>query len=702
MSDENIEINLASNKKNIEDIKNEKQEIMILAIELGDNEKKFLKIYSDSKPEQLAYDFCLQNHLDFDSLQELTEQIKNALRQKGIIIQSNTNVIELNNNVNTNQNILPESNNNNNNKDNTIENLSQLLDNNNNILQKSQNINNSNDLRVKNKNVNNPIKNKKNHNYLSQTVSSKTKNRNSNVSMGENNNINNNNINNIIQSVNNNIENEYEINISQSNYNPSNTTGNDFRKNRPLTTTNKENYMLNYGERLYHKGLKLKEKTNEKIQKIKNDRDKNLKKNCTFKPKVNNISYAALTNRYNNKLSYNDEDNIINYKDYRNNKLEYLKEKYEKTQDFYSFAPKINKRSVTIDKNNIGQLNKFQPRYEQLYKNYKKKELDIHNLSNKIYDKNILFKPKVNEYNSELLNLPFNERQNAYQSKTNERKKKMKELIENPIDNHTGQKFFSPLINTNYERKFGINNKLDTFENLYYDYQKKEAKINKLTNQISNEENPNLIYVNDTSNNIYNEQKINSFKKIFKLLDKDQDGIISKFHVENDNLPNNINKIFNPIIEELKVDNQTLSEEEFVAASFRLFDTLNILQKRDVINFGLNKKKKKISDYEFTFAPKINKNYNSNILRREIDDKDRNLVESKESKFDSNNNKDDEEEKNSNFDVIDNNNNNNDNDNDNENNDNDNDNDNNDNDNNDNDNDNNDNDNNDNEEEENN
>jgi hypothetical protein len=305
-----------------------------------------------------------------------------------------------------------------------------------------------------------------------------------------------------------------------------------------------------------------------------------------------------------------------------------------------------------MDKNNIGHINQIGPRYEQLYRNYKKKELDIHNLSNKIYDKNVLFKPKVNIYNSELLNLPFNERQKAYTSKTNERKKKMKELIENPIDNHTGQKFFSPLINTNYERKFGINNKLDTFENLYYDYQKKEAKINKLTNQISNEENPNLIYVNDTSNNIYNEQKINSFKKIFKLLDKDQDGIISKFHINNDNLPKNINKIFQPIIDELKQDNETLTEKEFIFASDKLFDVLNYIQKREVISFGMEKRKKKNLEEQFTFVPKINKNYdeNNNITKREIEEKDKYLVENNNNENNNNNNannNNNEEEKNS-------------------------------------------------------
>ena len=57
----------------------QKKALLTLAIELGDKKKQLLNIYIDSKPEQLAYDFCLQNNLDFDSMQNLTEEIKNAL-----------------------------------------------------------------------------------------------------------------------------------------------------------------------------------------------------------------------------------------------------------------------------------------------------------------------------------------------------------------------------------------------------------------------------------------------------------------------------------------------------------------------------------------------------------------------------------------------------------------------------------------------
>ena len=133
------DINPIQQGENLQTTNFDKQEIMILAIELGNNEKKFLKIYNDSKPEQLAYEFCLQNNLDFNSLQELTEEIKNAFKAKNTSIQNfNQNNINPNNfnqntfsqNNNFSQNNFQDSNNysnttNNNIKENTIEALSQ-------------------------------------------------------------------------------------------------------------------------------------------------------------------------------------------------------------------------------------------------------------------------------------------------------------------------------------------------------------------------------------------------------------------------------------------------------------------------------------------------------------------------------------------------------------------------------------------------
>ena len=63
----------------VEHHEEQKKPLLTLAIELGDKKKQLLNIYLDSKPEQLAYDFCLQNNLDFESMHNLTEEIKNAL-----------------------------------------------------------------------------------------------------------------------------------------------------------------------------------------------------------------------------------------------------------------------------------------------------------------------------------------------------------------------------------------------------------------------------------------------------------------------------------------------------------------------------------------------------------------------------------------------------------------------------------------------
>ena len=518
------------------------------------------------------------------------------------------------------------------------------------------------------------LSNNNNKNYFSHTSSSQSKKRfsHSEMSINTNENLNNksnnsyyilNKSNNrMINKNQNDFEKEIELSYSTSynNYLKKNNSNKENNSNNNLNNNNKENtgnnlnnnnnkeedYILNYGERLYHKGLKLKEKTNDRIEQLRTEKDSKNKNIYTFKPKINNISYTALTNRYNNKLSYNDEDNILNYKEYLENKIEYLKEKYENKNE-YNFTPRINKKSIRIDRNKNLNSNFKSPRYEKLYSNCKKKELNLNNLSNKIYDKNKLFKPKINNYNSDLINLKFNERQNAYKSKSIEKKKKIKDLIENNIDEHTGQKFFSPMINSNYGRK--NQNNFNVFHNLYTDFKKTELNKKNLENQIKNKENTIFIYLNNTSNKIYEKQKIKSFEKIFKLLDKDEDGIISKFNINIENLPKNIVVIFQPIFEELKQDNETLTQKEFLFASSKLFDILNFVQKREIIHFGMNKRKK-IEEKKYTFIPQINKEYedNYNITKKDIEEKENYLIDNENYENENNENNNNEKENNEN------------------------------------------------------
>ena len=657
--------------------KNEHKEIMILSIELNENHKKFLKIYSDSKPEELAYDFCLQNSLDFESLKDLTNEIKNVLKlNKDNKNQINNNLIEKNSmnlgsdelidkrkndNLQFKENyfkierpkiedLIKESPNIKNdeelnkalfNYDKLKENLNNLIktknpnyytpnnyinpNNKNSILNKSkkkisnknhndnyhsiihkntfnnserdiynksnkQKINSLNESKVNNQKI--LTRSQSCNSYLLPTQSSKNKLSKSTIK--ENNQIKKNSV----------LENNQLLNMNKSQ--------NKIIRNRPLSSSNSES-ILNFGERLYHKGIKLKEKSQEKIDKIKNNIENERMENCTFHPKINKSSSHLILNRLNNKLSHNNDDNILNYKNYVENKIEYLKEKHKDENDC-TFSPNINKKSKVMDNmiNNQLEIDRF----EKLYSNYKKQQLNIQNLTNKIYNKKTMFQPKINKYNCAYTNMKFSERQNAYLSKSLERKKLIKDQIENPFDTQTGQKFFSPCINTNYRRDDNYNQQ-EYLNFLYSDFKKNLLKKKELAKQVQALECPcNESYTNILSNDMFEVQKLNSIKKIFSILDKDQDGIISKYNIYIKGLNNKILKILSPIFEELKEENESLSEKEFIIACMRLYDMLTYTDKKEIINFGIKKKDKNMNVENFSFKPKINK-YNVCIYKKE-------------------------------------------------------------------------------------
>ena len=56
-----------------------KEPIYLINFEIGNNSKAQLSIYIDSKPDELAYNFCKENNLDFESLQIISNKIKSLL-----------------------------------------------------------------------------------------------------------------------------------------------------------------------------------------------------------------------------------------------------------------------------------------------------------------------------------------------------------------------------------------------------------------------------------------------------------------------------------------------------------------------------------------------------------------------------------------------------------------------------------------------
>jgi len=114
-----------------------------------------------------------------------------------------------------------------------------------------------------------------------------------------------------------------------------------------------------------------------------------------------------------------------------------------------------------------------------------------------------------------------------------------------------------------------------------------------------------------TSNNSYNiflNLKENCFKFIFKILDSDNDNLISAFYLNKKDLPDNINRVLAPIFAELKVDNETLNETEFIKAMQHLFEMLTYDEKHVLLNFSKKTHHPQINEIHYDFKPAIDKN----------------------------------------------------------------------------------------------
>jgi hypothetical protein len=81
----------------------------------------------------------------------------------------------------------------------------------------------------------------------------------------------------------------------------------------------------------------------------------------------------------------------------------------------------------------------------------------------------------------------------------------------------------------------------------------------------------------------------NIFSKIFKELDSDEDNLITPININLNNLNDEIKRIINPLIEELREDNQTLEENEFIDAMNKLYKELSIKDKHIILNTYKNK-----------------------------------------------------------------------------------------------------------------
>lgn len=140
------------------------------------------------------------------------------------------------------------------------------------------------------------------------------------------------------------------------------------------------------------------------------------------------------------------------------------------------------------------------------------------------------------------------------------------------------------------------------FDHLYSISDKQKAKKEYLVNEIGEniKKETEKKYASTDSQEIINKIKISVFKRLFNLLNSSGDDIISAFNINLRKLPITILNILEPIIKELKHDEETLNENEFIKACEHLYDMLSFTEKRILIDFNKKISEKK-RENNFTF-----------------------------------------------------------------------------------------------------
>lgn len=147
--------------------------------------------------------------------------------------------------------------------------------------------------------------------------------------------------------------------------------------------------------------------------------------------------------------------------------------------------------------------------------------------------------------------------------------------------------------NTPYTISTTTLNVFDRNYNYANQYKQNRIKLSSLyntaisfnTKQHQSQTTPNVIVSpNTNTNKIITRVQCIAFSNLFKLLDNDDDGIISAMNMNTKALSHDVYRIIEPIINELKEEEYKLTENEFINVMFNLYVDINYYDKHLLIN----------------------------------------------------------------------------------------------------------------------
>ena len=604
---------------------------LTIELEIGKTEK--IDIYQNSDPYNIANNFCIEHNLGISTFQYLKEKIEylldefksnnnldvkkcmNDINKDFNNMNNNNYIIEENNeNINQNNQSNKYSNNINNNDDNInkankLDYFSYFLNKHKNHLSHYRNLvssktNDENNSTITKNKIN---KNKKRNKSFETNIVKKNKKEiqirndvNKYLDSKEKNNYNiDKKIANYYDHYKSSILHEEEkVDIKKINNNENNLSS---ARNKIKSRTNidqsniqEESYfnnILTKNEIRRKKSAYFRSYISSKNESIGRNKTSDNTNTCsTSKINIDSIITNRTQNRKLNNLSgmkFNNDNPIMLNNKTINNYGQYL---FEKSQ-----IEKKRKQNELNEIQRIDNINKYKS-YSFMPQTNIKKNRNIHSkyLDN---DKLILnneeekydFKPKIN--NNYKTDLNFEQRQKIFNNLYKRKNEEMKKYYINNKYDEKGHELFKPKL---ISKQIKLEKNTDIFNKNYSYYIKynnnKEQLMKKIYKSEIEQNNKNFCNKNNT-NKIMDELYNKIFKKLFNELDSDHDDLITSLTINLNGISKSIIKILEPILKELKEDEQTLNCEEFILVMKRLFEDTPMLEKKKLINYYQTKLK---------------------------------------------------------------------------------------------------------------
>ena len=412
----------------------------------------------------------------------------------------------------------------------------------------------------------------------------------------------------------------YEINSNSKDKNQNNDIKNynNYNLNSPKENTNSKNKIGT--ENNYNFNKSSSKKPGHKCKaRIQNNEDSDKK----FDKIYQEMKYKSYIQKENNNF-LGTKNKIKNYNEYIDDRKKQLK--LEKEKELFELQRKINKKNNIKLYNNESKTNSsiknyrkknyFNNNYNNNNCNYKYNTKKVDNKITKIlkeYEEKYSFHPSIND--NFKTDLTFEERQNIYNNIYKKRKEELRNFYLNSKKDENGDFLFKPRLISKPKYKYNDEEKkikCDIFHKNYLFWKKYNLDKEQLYKKYySNNKYEPIIFTKKQNEKIINETKSRAFNNLFKDLDGDQDNIINGINISIYKIPNNIYKIIEPLLNELKEDNQSLSKEEFIKAMNKLYEDLSSLERRTIIN-TYSKKLKQNKSYN-TYDSFLNKNNTNNI-----------------------------------------------------------------------------------------